>query len=140
MVKVSWLKKLDDGGMWLELPKEKNHAGGIKYQYAESRSSLIPPDISENAYTPVTNIQKYLSKRPNNIDDNYFFVAINTPKNIYCGDWYFISKLGKGLYDTMMHSICKDAKLNFKGRCITNHSMRSMGIHNLVELVITLNE
>ncbi|CAG8855691.1 28249_t:CDS:1, partial [Gigaspora margarita] len=29
-LKVSWLKELDDGGMWLELPKEKNHAGGLK--------------------------------------------------------------------------------------------------------------
>ncbi|RIB18506.1 hypothetical protein C2G38_1343593 [Gigaspora rosea] len=40
----------------------------------------------------------------------------------------------------MMHSICKDAKLDFKGRCITNHSMRSTGIHNLVELGVTLDE
>ncbi|CAG8810168.1 24810_t:CDS:2, partial [Gigaspora margarita] len=37
-------------------------------------------------------------------------------------------------------SICKDAKLDFKDCCITNHSMRSTGIHNLVELGITLDK
>ncbi|CAG8750605.1 24764_t:CDS:2, partial [Racocetra persica] len=138
--KRSWLNELDDGGMLLELPKEKNHAGGIKDPYAESGSSLIPSDISENIYTPVADIRKYLSKRPNNVVDDYFFVSINTSKKVYHGDWYLTSKLGKGLHNTMMHNICKDAKLDFKGRSITNHSMRSMGIHNLVELGITLDE
>ncbi|PKB98111.1 hypothetical protein RhiirA5_431925 [Rhizophagus irregularis] len=33
----------------------------------------------------------------------------------------------------MMHSICIDSGLDFKDRSITNHSMRSTGIHNLVE-------
>ncbi|KAF0536906.1 Zinc finger MYM-type protein 2-like: PROVISIONAL [Gigaspora margarita] len=139
-LKASWLKELDDGGMWLELPKEKNHAGGIKDPYAESGNSLIPPDVPGNIYTPIADIQKYLSKRPNNVDDDYFFVAINTPKKVYHGDWYLTSKLGKESHDTMMHNICKDAKLDFKGRCITNHSMRSTGIHNLVELGVTLDE
>lgn len=139
-LKASWLKELDDGGMRLELPKEKNHAGGIKDPYAESGNSLIPPDVPGNIYTPIADIQKYLSKRPNNVDDDYFFVAINTPKKVYHGDWYLTSKLGKGSHDTMMHNICKDAKLDFKGRCITNHSMRSTGIHNLVELGVTLDE
>ncbi|KAF0454750.1 zinc finger mym-type protein 2-like: PROVISIONAL [Gigaspora margarita] len=92
----SWLKELDDGGMQLELPKEKNHAGGIKDPYAESGNSLIPPDVPGNIYTPIADIQKYLSKRPNNVDDDYFFVAINTPKKVYHGDWYLTSKLGKG--------------------------------------------
>ncbi|CAG8533610.1 17862_t:CDS:2 [Cetraspora pellucida] len=139
-LKASWLKELDDGGMLLELPKEKNHAGGIKDPYAESGSSLIPPDISGNIYTPVADIRKYLSKRPNNVVDDYFFISINTPKKVYHGDWYLTSKLGKGSHDTMMHNICKDAKLDFKGCSITNHSMRSTGIHNLVELGVTLDE
>ncbi|KAF0336272.1 zinc finger mym-type protein 2-like: PROVISIONAL [Gigaspora margarita] len=139
-LKASWLKELDDDGIRLELPKEKNHAGGIKDPYAESGNSLIPPDIPGNIYTPVADIRKYLSKRPNNAEDDYFFVGINTPKKVYHGDWYLTSRLGKGSHDTMMHSICKDAKLDFKGRCITNHSMRSTGIHNLVELGVTLDE
>ncbi|CAG8615771.1 15241_t:CDS:2 [Gigaspora rosea] len=115
-LKASWLKELDDNGMRLELPKEKNHAGGIKDPYAESGNSLILPNIPGNNYTLVADIR------------------------IYHGDWYLTSKLEKGSHDTMMHSICKDAKLDFKGRCITNHSMRSTGIHNLVELGVTLDE
>ncbi|CAG8572243.1 17983_t:CDS:2, partial [Gigaspora rosea] len=35
-LKASWLKELDNGGMQLELPKQKNHAGGIKDPYAEA--------------------------------------------------------------------------------------------------------
>ncbi|KAF0455970.1 Zinc finger MYM-type protein 2-like: PROVISIONAL [Gigaspora margarita] len=104
-LKASWLKELDDGGMRLELPKEKNHARGIKDPYAESGSSFIPPDIPENAYTPVADIRRYLYKRPNNVDADYFFVSINTPKNIYRGDWYLASKLGKGTQDTMVFII-----------------------------------
>ncbi|CAG8709420.1 8952_t:CDS:2 [Gigaspora margarita] len=125
------LKELDDNGMQLELPKEKNHTGGIKDLYAESGNSLIPPNIPEKIYIPVADIQKYLSKHPNNAKDNYFFIGINTPKKVYHSDWYLISKLEKGSYDTMIHSICKDAKLDFKSRCITNHSIQSMDIHNL---------
>ncbi|CAG8707144.1 17154_t:CDS:2, partial [Dentiscutata erythropus] len=56
------------------------------------------------------------------------------------GNWYLASKLEKGSHNTMMHSIYKDAKLDFKDYCITNHSMQSTGIHNLVELGITLDE
>ncbi|CAG8778176.1 7060_t:CDS:2, partial [Cetraspora pellucida] len=74
-LKASWLKELDDGGMLLELSKKKNYAGRFKDLYAESGSSLIPLDISENIYIP---------------------------------------KLEKGSHNTMMHNICKDAKLNFK--------------------------
>ncbi|CAG8839649.1 37009_t:CDS:2, partial [Gigaspora margarita] len=71
-LKASWLKELDDESY-----------RGIKDPYAESGSSFIPPDIPENDYTPVADIRRYLSKRPNNVDDDYFFVSINTPKNIY---------------------------------------------------------
>ncbi|CAG8808604.1 10473_t:CDS:2, partial [Racocetra persica] len=46
----------------------------------------------------------------------------------------------KGSHDTMMHSMCKDAKLDFKGHTITNHSMCSTGIHSLVESGVTLDE
>lgn len=41
---------MDDGGIKLELPKEKNHAGGIKDPYAVSGTSFIPPDTSESIY------------------------------------------------------------------------------------------
>ncbi|CAB4385876.1 unnamed protein product [Rhizophagus irregularis] len=75
---------MDDGGIKLELPKEKNHTGEIKDPYAVSA--------------------------------------------------------GKGSHDTMMRSICIDSGLDFKDRSITNHSMRSMGIHNLVESSVTLDE
>ncbi|CAG8667939.1 11962_t:CDS:2, partial [Racocetra fulgida] len=108
-LKISWLKELDNDGMLLELSKEKNYMGGIKDPYTESGSSLIPPDISENVYTLVADIQKYLSKCSNNVVDDYFFISINTSKK------------------------------DFKGHCITNHSMRSMGIHNLVELGVILD-
>ncbi|CAG8814610.1 23733_t:CDS:2, partial [Dentiscutata erythropus] len=82
-LKASWLKELDNSGMRLELPKEKNHVGGIKNPYAEFGNRLISPNISENVYTPVADIQRYLSKQPNNVDDNCFFIFINTSKNIY---------------------------------------------------------
>ncbi|RIB21987.1 hypothetical protein C2G38_2175095 [Gigaspora rosea] len=42
-LKASWLKELDNGGMQLELPKQKNHAGGIKDPYAEAGLSFILP-------------------------------------------------------------------------------------------------
>ncbi|CAG8747951.1 7092_t:CDS:2, partial [Cetraspora pellucida] len=100
--KASWLKELENGGMQLELPKEKNHAGGIKDPYAEAGSSFILPDISENMYTPVADIKKS--------------------------------------HNTMMHSMCKDAKLDFKGHTIMNHSMRLTGIHSFVESGITLDK
>ncbi|KAF0409668.1 zinc finger mym-type protein 2-like: PROVISIONAL [Gigaspora margarita] len=61
-LKASWLKELDNGGMQLGLPKEKNHASGIKDPYAKAGSSFIPLDIPGNTYTPVTDIKKYLSK------------------------------------------------------------------------------
>ncbi|GES96486.1 hypothetical protein GLOIN_2v1834436 [Rhizophagus clarus] len=104
-----------DGRIKLELPKEKNHAGGIKDPYAVSSTSFIPPDTSENVYTPVADIKKYLIKCPNNVE-------------------------GKESYDTMMRKICIDSGLDFKDRNITNHSMRSMGIHNLIESGVTLDE
>ncbi len=63
-LKASWIKEMDDGGMQLELPKEKNHAGGIKDPYAVSGISFIPPDTLGNIYTPVADIKKYLIKRP----------------------------------------------------------------------------
>ncbi|KAF0433612.1 Zinc finger MYM-type protein 2-like: PROVISIONAL [Gigaspora margarita] len=124
----------DDDNMQFEKLKEKNHAGGIKDLYTESGNSLILHNIPGNIYTLVANIRKYLFKCPNNAKNDYFFVGINTSKKVYYGDWYLISKLEKRLHDTMMHSICKDAKLDFKGCCITNYSMRSTDIHNLVEL------
>ncbi|KAF0515324.1 zinc finger mym-type protein 2-like: PROVISIONAL [Gigaspora margarita] len=126
--KASWLKELDNSGMQLELAKEKNYAGGIKDPYAEAGSSFIPPDIPGNTYTPVTDIKKYLSKQPDDTEDDLFFVALNMPKKIYHGEWYLLSKLGRGSHDTMMHAICKDAELDFKGCTITNYSMRSTGI------------
>ncbi|CAG8812761.1 34550_t:CDS:2, partial [Gigaspora margarita] len=116
-LKASWLKELDDSGMQLELTKEKNYTRGIKDLYVEFRSSLIPSDISENTYKPVADIRRYLSKQPNNIDDDYFFVFKNTSKNIYHSNCYLASKLRKELHDTMIHSI-----------------------YNLVELDITLDE
>ncbi|CAG8610256.1 872_t:CDS:2, partial [Racocetra persica] len=132
-LKASWLKELENGRMQLELPKKKNYAGGIKDPYAEACSSFIPPDISGNMYTPVADIKKYLTKHPNDTEDDFFFVTLNTPKKIYCDEWYLPTKLGKGSHDTMIYSICKDAKLDFKGHMITNHSIRSTGIHSLVE-------
>ncbi len=120
---------MDDGGMRLELSKEKNHAGGIKDPYAIPGISFIPPDTLGNIYTPVADIKKYLSKRPNNVENDYFFVSINTPRNLYHGEWYLTTKLGKGSHETMMRNICIDAKLDCN---ITNHSMRSTGIHNLM--------
>ncbi|CAB4382193.1 unnamed protein product [Rhizophagus irregularis] len=139
-LKASWIIEMDDGGIKLELPKEKNHAGGIKDPYAVSGTSFISPDTSESVYTPVADIKKYLTKRPNNVEGDYFFVSINTPKNINHGEWYLSTKLGKGSHDTMMRSICIDSGLDFKDRSITNHSMRSTGIHNLVESGVTLDE
>ncbi|CAG8502597.1 25897_t:CDS:2, partial [Gigaspora margarita] len=95
------------------LPKEKNHSGGIKDPYAEAGTSLLPDDNLNNKFKPVADIKKYLTKHPNNIEDDYFFITINTQKNIYYCD-------------------C-DAKLDFKGYTITNHSMQSLNIHGLVE-------
>ncbi|CAG8708174.1 zinc finger MYM-type protein 2-like [Rhizophagus irregularis DAOM 181602=DAOM 197198] len=131
---------MDDGGIKLELPKEKNHAGGIKDPYAVSGISFIPPDTLGNVYTPVADIKNYLTKRPNNVENDYFFVSINTPKKIGCGEWYLTTKLGKGSHDAIMRNICIDSGLDFKDRSITNHSMRSTGIHNLVESGVTLDE
>ncbi|CAG8765404.1 14398_t:CDS:2 [Cetraspora pellucida] len=107
-LKASWIKELDNGGMQLELPKEKNHA--------------------RNAYIPVTDIKRYLLRCSNNVEDDYFFVSINVLKKVYHGEWYLLTKLGKCSYDAMMHSICEKAKLDFKSHNITNHSMRSMGV------------
>ncbi|CAG8743445.1 13542_t:CDS:1, partial [Funneliformis caledonium] len=45
-----------DGEIKLELPKEKNHAGGIKNPYTASDTSFILPDTLENIYIPVANI------------------------------------------------------------------------------------
>ncbi|KAF0344992.1 zinc finger mym-type protein 2-like: PROVISIONAL [Gigaspora margarita] len=72
----------DDNDMRLELPKEKNHGRRIKDPYTESGNSLILPNIPENIYIPVADIQKYLSKHPNNAKDDYVFVDINTPKKV----------------------------------------------------------
>ncbi|RIB15503.1 hypothetical protein C2G38_2192223 [Gigaspora rosea] len=104
-LKASWLSELSNGRMRLELPKEKI--------------------ILE--FKPVAVIKKYLTKCPNNVEDDYFFITINTPKNVYHGNWYLQAKLGKGSHDNMMHAICSDAKLDFKGHTITNHSMRLTG-------------
>ncbi|CAG8780265.1 7240_t:CDS:2, partial [Cetraspora pellucida] len=139
-LKASWLKELDDGSMLLELSKEKNYAEGIKDPYAKSENSLISADISENIYIPVAVIRKYLSKHLNNVVDDYFFSSINTPKKVYHGDWYLISKLGKESHDTTMHNICKDAKLDFKDHSITNYSMQFINIHNLILLLNYINK
>jgi hypothetical protein len=95
-LKASWIIEMDDGGIKLELPKEKNHAGGIKDPYAVSGISFIPPDTLGNVYTPVADIKNYLTKRPNNVENDYFFVSINTFQKIGCGEWYLTTKLGKG--------------------------------------------
>ncbi|GES95582.1 zinc finger MYM-type protein 2-like [Rhizophagus clarus] len=139
-LKASWIIEMNNGGIKLELPKEKNHTGGIKDPYAVSGTSFIPSDTSENVYTPIADIKKYLAKRPNNVEGDYLFVSINTPKNINHGEWYLSTNLGKESHDTMMCSICIDSGLDFKDRNITNHSMRLMGIHNLIESGITLDE
>ncbi|CAG8719388.1 10572_t:CDS:2, partial [Funneliformis caledonium] len=72
-LKASWIIEMDDGRIKLELPKEKNHAGGIKDPYTASGTSFIQPDTSGNIYTPVADIQKIL-------ENDYFFISINTPK------------------------------------------------------------
>ncbi|CAG8563271.1 4150_t:CDS:2, partial [Scutellospora calospora] len=133
-------KELDNSGMQLKLPKEKNHVGGIKDLYTEAGISFIPPDALENIYIPVADIKKYLSKHIDNTEDDYFFVGINTKKNIYHSEWYLPTKLGKGSHNTMMHTIYIAAKLDLKGYTITNHSMRSTGIYSLMESDVTLNE
>ncbi|CAB4460149.1 unnamed protein product [Rhizophagus irregularis] len=117
---------MDDNEIKLELPKEKNHAGGIKNPYAISGTSFISRDTSESVYTPVADIKKYLTKRPNNVEGNYFFVSINTPKNINHGEWYLSTKLGKGSHDTMMHSICIDSGLDFKDRSVSAYQHQSI--------------
>ncbi|CAG8576713.1 972_t:CDS:2 [Racocetra persica] len=75
-LKASWPKELDNGGMRLELPNEKNHAGEIKDPYSEAGISFIPPDTVGNKYTPVADIKKYLSKRPNDVEDDYFLLQL----------------------------------------------------------------
>ena len=77
---------MDDDGMQFKLPKEKNYAGGIKDQYTVSDISFIPSNTLENIYTPVADIKKYLIKHSNNVEDDYFFVSINTSKKIYSGE------------------------------------------------------
>ncbi|CAG8790347.1 22969_t:CDS:2, partial [Dentiscutata erythropus] len=132
-LKASCLKELENSRMQLGLSKEKNNADGIKNPYTIADSSSIPANIPENIYTPVANIKKYLTKRLNNTEDDFFFVTLNTPKKIYLDEWYLPAKLGKESHNTIMYSICKDTKLDFKSNTITNHLMHSIGIHNLVE-------
>ncbi|CAG8605968.1 17051_t:CDS:1, partial [Funneliformis caledonium] len=94
-LKTSWIIKIDDDGIKLELLKEKNYARRIKDLYVISSTSFILSDTSENIYTPVIDIQKFLNKYPNNVKNDYFFVSINIPKNIYNNNWYLITKLEK---------------------------------------------
>ncbi len=119
---------------------KKNHIRGIKNLYVISNISFILFDILKNIYTSVIDIKKYLFKYFNNIKNNYFFILINTLKNIYHGKWYLIIKLKKELYKIILHNICIDAKLNFKNYNITNYSIKSINIYNLIEFDIIFNE
>ncbi|RIA81569.1 hypothetical protein C1645_836794 [Glomus cerebriforme] len=72
--------------------------------------SFIPPDTLRNIYTPVADIKKYLIKRPNNVEDDYFFVSINTPKKyIVVND--LTTKLGKGSHDVLTPGFSKASDL-----------------------------
>src|SRR5947207_6477380 len=57
-----------DGGLELILHKEKNNQGGAFYRNKHGRSASrhipIPPDSSDNQYTPVKDILLFLSKLP----------------------------------------------------------------------------
>ncbi|RIB28523.1 hypothetical protein C2G38_2028489 [Gigaspora rosea] len=62
------LSVVRDGGLELVLHKEKNNQGGAffrhKHEKTSSRRIPIPPDSSNNEYTPVNDILFYLSKVP----------------------------------------------------------------------------
>jgi hypothetical protein len=57
-----------------------------------------------------------------------FFLCINTPKEVYHGNWFADAKLGKNTHDTMLKSIVTDCGININGHNLVNHSMRSTGI------------
>ncbi|CAG8666411.1 11822_t:CDS:2, partial [Racocetra fulgida] len=94
----------DNREMRLKLSTEKNHARGIKDLYAKTEISFILPDTVGNKYTPVADIKKYLSKCPNNIENDYFFITTNTPKKIY-RDAYSVLKDSISTYNNQSDKI-----------------------------------
>ncbi|POG82357.1 hypothetical protein GLOIN_2v1834436 [Rhizophagus irregularis DAOM 181602=DAOM 197198] len=111
----------------VNIPREKNNVGGAKNPYNSGQHNYIPPDLPNN-YSPVADILLYQSKRPKNCKTSEFFLRINTPREIYHGNWFSDLKLGKNSHDNMLKNIVADCKTDANGRNLVNHSMRSTGI------------
>ncbi|CAB4425268.1 unnamed protein product [Rhizophagus irregularis] len=115
-----------DHSIEVNIPREKNNAGGAKNPYNSGRHNYIPPDLPNN-YSPMADILLYQSKKPKNCKTSEFFLRINTPREIYHGNWFSDLKLGKNFHDNMLKNIVTDCKIDANGNLI-NHSMRSTGI------------
>ncbi|PKY43288.1 hypothetical protein RhiirA4_457246 [Rhizophagus irregularis] len=115
-----------DHSIEVNIPREKNNAGGAKNPYNSGRHNYIPPDLPNN-YSPMADILLYQSKKPKNCKTSEFFLRINTPREIYHGNWFSDLKLGKNFHDNMLKNIVADCKIDANGNLI-NHSMRSTGI------------
>ncbi|CAB5369060.1 unnamed protein product [Rhizophagus irregularis] len=77
-----------DHSIEVNIPREKNNAGGAKNPYNSGRHNYIPPDLPNN-YSPVADIllyDLYQSKRPKNCKTSEFFLKINTSREIYHGN------------------------------------------------------
>ncbi|GBC25786.2 zinc finger MYM-type protein 3-like [Rhizophagus irregularis DAOM 181602=DAOM 197198] len=116
-----------DHSIKVNIPREKNNVGGAKNPYNSGQHNYIPPDLPNN-YSPVADILLYQSKRPKNCKTSEFFLRINTPREIYHGNWFSDLKLGKNSHDNMLKNIVADCKTDANGRNLVNHSMRSTGI------------
>ncbi|CAB4395472.1 unnamed protein product [Rhizophagus irregularis] len=126
-LKNSWIVLNEDHSIEVNIPREKNNAGGAKNPYNSGRHNYIPPDLPNN-YSPVADILLYQSKRPKNCKTSEFFLRINTPQEIYHGNWFSDLKLGKNSHDNMLKNIVADCKIDANGHNLVNHSMRSTGI------------
>jgi len=70
-LKNSWIILNEDHSIEVNIPREKNNAGGSKNPYNAGRVNYIPSDQPKN-YSPVADILLYQSKRPNNCETPEF--------------------------------------------------------------------
>ena len=83
------IERRRDGGLELILHKEKNNQGGAFYRNKHGRSASrhipIPPDSSDNQYTPMKDILLFLSKLPplTSPQDSLFHETCTSKKGMY---------------------------------------------------------
>jgi hypothetical protein len=81
-LKFKWVEVRTDSSIKVNLPVEKNNAGGVKNLHNNGRENLIPPDDPKNEYTPIADILKFISMRPQNAQCEMFFLALEIPKRM----------------------------------------------------------